>query len=134
MSITINHQTDSLLASTKLTANLTARAVNASATSGTLTINTDVTDLYIAQGLTGAITLTTSGTPTNGQKLLIRLEDNGTARSISWTTGSTGFRAIGVTLPTTTTAAKITYVGAVYNSTSPTYPPSWDVVAVVTQA
>jgi hypothetical protein len=106
-------------------------AVNASATSGTITPDGDTTDLYIAEGLTGAITLAVpSGTPSNGQKLLIRLKDNGTARGITWTTSAGGYRAIGITLPTTTVLSKTTYVGCVYNSADS----FWDAVATVTQA
>lgn len=107
------------------------RVVAAGATSGNLTINGDTTDLYKAEGLTGAITLLTpSGTPVDGQKLMIRLEDNGTARGITWTTSAGAFREVGITLPLTTTASKVTYVGCVYNSTDG----FWDAVATVTQA
>jgi hypothetical protein len=107
------------------------RVVAASGTSGTITPNGDTTDVYKAEGLTGGITIAVpSGTPVDGQKLMIRLEDNGTARAITWTTSAGGFRAIGITLPTTTVATKITYVGCVYNSTDS----FWDAVATVTEA
>ena len=107
------------------------RAVTASGTSGSLTPNGDTTDVYVAEGLTGAITLAQpSGTPVNGQKLLIRLEDDGTARAITWTTSAGAFREVGITLPTTTVATKITYVGCVYNGTDS----FWDAIATVTQA
>lgn len=107
------------------------RVVTAGATSGNLTINGDTTDLYLAEGLTGAITfLQPSGTPVDGQKLMIRIEDNGTSRGITWTTTSGAFRAVGVNLPAATTSSKVTYVGCVYNATDI----FWDAVAVVTQA
>jgi hypothetical protein len=107
------------------------RAVTASGTSGSLTPNGDTTDVYKAEGLTGAITLAQpSGTPVDGQKLLIRLEDDGTARAITWTTSAGAFREVGITLPTTTVATKITYVGCVYNGTDS----FWDAIATVTQA
>jgi hypothetical protein len=107
------------------------RAVSAPATSGNLTINGDVTDLYKAEGLTGAITfLQPSGTPVDGQKLMIRIKDNGVIRAITWTTTSGAFRAVGVTLPTATTASKVTYVGCVYNATDL----FWDAVATAQQA
>jgi hypothetical protein len=107
------------------------RAVAAGSTSGNLTPNGDTTDVFNAFGLTGAITLLTpSGTPVDGQRLMIRLEDNGTGRGITWTTSSGAFRAVGITLPTTTVASKVTYVGCVYNSTDV----FWDVIAVATQA
>jgi hypothetical protein len=107
------------------------RVVAASGTTGNLTIAGDTTDVYKAEGLTGAITLLQpSGTPVDGQKLMIRLEDNGTARAITWTVTAGAFREVGITLPVTTTATKITYVGCVYNSTDS----FWDAVATVTQA
>jgi hypothetical protein len=107
------------------------RAVAAGATSGTLTPNGDTTDVFNAFGLTGAITVATpSGTPVDGQRLMLRFEDNGTGRGITWTGTSGAYRAVGVTLPTTTVATKITYVGCVYNSTDV----FWDVIAVATQA
>jgi len=107
------------------------RAVAAGATSGTLTPNGDTTDVFNAFGLTGTITVATpSGTPVDGQRLMLRFEDNGTGRGITWTGTSGAYRAVGVTLPTTTVASKVTYVGCVYNSTDI----FWDVIAVATQA
>jgi fibronectin-binding autotransporter adhesin len=105
--------------------------VNAGTTSGNQTPNGDTTDVFNAFGLTGAITmLAPSGTPTDGQRIVLRFKDNGTARAITWTTSSGAYRAVGVTLPTTTVASKVTYVGCIYNSTDV----FWDVVAVTTQA
>jgi hypothetical protein len=107
------------------------RAVAAGATSGTLTPNGDTTDVFNAFGLTGSITVATpSGTPVDGQRLMLRFEDNGTGRGITWTTSSGAYRAVGATLPTTTVASKVIYVGCVYNSTDV----FWDVVAVAEQA
>jgi hypothetical protein len=73
----------------------------------------------------------TTGTPLNGNKMIIRIKDNGSAQTISWTTtGGGSYRAIGVTLPTTTVISKVLYIGCIYNSTE-SY---WDVVAVNLQA
>lgn len=110
---------------------INSRVVSAGSTSGTLTPNGDTTDTFNAFGLTGAITLAApSGTPVDGQKLILRFEDNGSARGITWTTSSGAYRAVGITLPSTTTAGKVTYVGCVYNSAD-TF---WDVIATGTQA
>lgn len=107
------------------------RAVAASGTSGTITPNSDTTDIYNAFALDGATTLAApSGTPIDGQRIILRLRDDGTGRGLTWTTSSGGYRVIGTTLPSTTTANKLLYVGCVYNSTD-TF---WDVVAVTTQA
>ena len=98
------------------------RAVPATVTLGNLTIDISSTDLFEAEGLTGAVTLLApSGIPVDGQKLIIRFKDNGTARAITWTTTTGAFRAVGITLPTTTVLSKVTYVGCIYNSTSPKF-------------
>ena len=67
-----------------------------------------------------------TGTAIDGQKLIIRIKDNGTAQTLSWVTTAGGYRAQGVTLPTTTVASTPLYVGCIYNSQD-SY---WDVVAV----
>jgi len=81
----------------------------------------DVVDVTaIAQAFTIAAP---TGTVANGQKLLIRIKDNGTARAITW---NAIYRAVGVVLPTTTVLSKTHYIGCVYNSNAT----KWDVVAV----
>jgi len=67
------------------------------------------------------------GTPVDGNKLIFRILDNGTARAITW---NATYTVIGVTLPTTTTVSKTTYVGCIYNANNT----RWDVIAVTTQA
>lgn len=64
-----------------------------------------------------------TGTFLDGQGLLIRIKDNGTARAISW---NAKFRAIGIALPTTTVVSKVLYVGAKYNLAEDIF----DVIAV----
>ena len=54
-----------------------------------------------------------TGTPTQGQKLIIRIKDNGTARAITY---GAGYRAIGVTLPVTTVINKTVYLGLIWNN------------------
>lgn len=135
MSITINHQTESISATggtlTLDGSSITPRVIAAEATIGTITPNGDITDVYKAEGLSGAITFAQpSGTPVDGQKLIIRIEDDGSPRAITWTTSSGAFREIGITLPTTTVATKTTYVGCIYNATDS----FWDAIAAVTQA
>ena len=98
------------------------------ASTATLTVDTDVSDFATitaqAEGLTIAAP---TGSPVEGQKLIIRLKDDGSARAITF---NAIFRALGVTLPTTTVASKITYLGLVYNSTDT----KWDIVATKTEA
>lgn len=94
--------------------------------------SSDTCDLWCltAQSLNLVINADT-GSPTNGRKMQFRIKDNGTSRTISWTTGVTkGFRAIGVTLPTATVANKTVYVGCIYNVEDS----RWDAVAVAQEA
>jgi hypothetical protein len=96
--------------------------------SATVTPNADSDGLVIITAQAAGLTIAApSGTPTQGQRLMIRIKDNGTARSITW---NAIFRAIGVTLPTTTVISKTHYIGAVYNSTDT----KWDVLAVGAEA
>lgn len=105
---------------------ITQRVVT-TADDSTAVIDVDITDQYQLTAMANATTISTSGTPTAGQKLIIRLKDNGTARALTW---DAIFRAIGVTLPTTTIISKTVYIGCIYNLTDT----KWDAVAVSVQA
>ena len=102
---------------------------NSTTSASSLTPNIDEHDQETVTALAaGTLTINApSGTPTNGQKLVIRIQDDGTQRNLSW---NATYEVIGVTLPTTTTAGKKIYVGCIYNSTDST----WDVVAVNIEA
>lgn len=61
--------------------------VGTTASSATPAINTDNFDVFTITALAAAITSMTSsltGTPTDGQRLVIRIKDNGTTRAITW--------------------------------------------------
>jgi hypothetical protein len=68
-----------------------------------------------------------TGTAIPGLGMVIRIKDNGTARAITY---GSQYRAIGVTLPTTTVISKTTYLAMVYNDTDT----KWDVIATGTEA
>lgn len=109
---------------------ITGAATSTITSSATPSINTDTTDIFTITALAAAITSMTtnlSGTPANGQKLIIRIKDDGTARSITW---GASFASRGATLPTTTVLGKYLYVGLIYNSTASV----WDCVAVGNEA
>lgn len=90
--------------------------VNTVASSATPAINTNTTDLFTITALAVAITSITSGltgTPTDGQKLMIRITGDATPRTIAW---GTSFVSSGVaTLLATTAASKTHIVGLVYD-------------------
>lgn len=105
---------------------ITQRVV-AVASSATPVVNSDDTDIAEIASLAVAVTSMSSsltGTPTNGQKLLFRIKDNGSARAITW---GAAFEAVGVALPTTTVASKRMTVGFIYDTTTS----KWGCVAVV---
>jgi len=84
------------------------------------TPNFDAYDMEVLTALAGAITVnapTWTGTK-NGAKRILRIKDNGVARGLTWTTGSTGaFRASGdLPLPPTTTAGKTIYMRFYWNN------------------
>jgi len=92
----------------------------------TAAINVDVTDVYELSAVANATVFTLTGTPTDGQTLIVRFKDAGVGKALTWT----GFTAIGVTLPTTTVASKWHYVECVYNLAAT----QWQAIAVVQEA
>lgn len=101
------------------------------ASASTITPTSDASDQYNVTALAVPATFAApSGTPTDGQKLVIRIVDDGTARALTWTTSAGGYRVVGTTLPTTTVASKTTYIGCIWNAVAGL----WDVVAVTTQS
>jgi hypothetical protein len=75
------------------------------ASSATPSVNADLYDMLVVTALAAAITsLTVTGSPADGDRLLVRIKDNGTPRGLAF---GTGFIASGsVALPTTTIANK----------------------------
>ena len=106
--------------------------VQSIASASTITPNADTdTQVSVTALAVPATIAAPSGTPSDGQSLVIRIEDNGTGRALTWTTGSSGaYRAVGITLPTTTVATKVLYVGCKYNSTDL----RWDAIALSQEA
>lgn len=111
---------------------ITPRVNAQTTTSSPWAWNSDSYDQQSFSALANALTINAdAGAPTDGQRTILRFEDNGTARALTWTTGATkAFRAVGVTLPTTTVAGKVTYVGCIYNVADL----RWDAVAVSQEA
>jgi len=101
---------------------------NGTASSATPTPNADTTDVYYITAQAEAATFgAPTGTPHNGQKLIIRILDNGTARALAW---NAIYASRGATLPATTVLGKTHYVGLIYNSNTTT----WDCVAATVEA
>ena len=102
--------------------------ISSAASTATLTPDISAFDQYNLTAQAASLTVAApTGTPVDGNRLIIRLFDNGTARAITW---NATYTAIGVTLPASTTTGKTIYVGCLYNAAAT----RWDVVAVATQA
>ena len=124
--------------STKITRNLPNSAFSAALLSATvssmasagatLTVDADTTGTIVITAQDAGLTIALpTGSPVEGQKLIIRIKDDGTARSIAH---NAIFRAVGITLPTTTVVNKVLYLGYMFNSAET----KWDVVSVVQEA
>ena len=86
-----------------------------SVTSSTTVTPTSTNDLVTITAQAAGLTIENpTGTMTEGQSLMIRIKDNGTARAIAF---GTNYRAIGITLPTTTVISKTMYLGLIWNAT-----------------
>jgi hypothetical protein len=97
-------------------------------TSSATVTPTSTNDLVIITAQAVGLTLANpTGTFVEGQALMIRIKDNGTARAITF---GANYRAIGITLPSTTVISKTMYLGIIYNSTDG----KWDVLGLNQQA
>ena len=91
-------------------------------TGGVLTNHHSVTALAV-----NATVAAPSGTPANANKLIVRIKDDGTARTLAW---NVIYAANGIDLPTTTVISKTMYVGFIYDSAAS----KWKCVAVSEEA
>jgi len=101
---------------------ITAR-VSTTASSATPTPNADADDEYTVTALAAAATFgAPTGTPTEGQVLLVRIKDDGTARALLF--NSIYRFSTDLAAPTTTVINKTLYMIFVYNNTDS----KWDCI------
>jgi hypothetical protein len=121
-----SNATERAAAATLTNKRITPR-VNTVSSSATPAINTDTTDLFTITALAANITSMSSGltgTAVDGQRLMIRIKDDATPRTITW---GASFISSGVaTLLATTVASKTHLVGLIYDSAAA----KWVCVAV----
>jgi len=109
---------------------ITSRIVSAANYVTSTTIDSDSVDQYNITAQAGALLFNNpSGTPTEGQSLIIRILDNATARALTW---GANFRAMGNALPTTTVLSKTLYMGFKYNTQGAIT--KWDLIALALEA
>lgn len=111
---------------------LTTKRINfriaSAASASTLTPDISAADQYVYTALATGLTINAPvGTPVDGNKLIFRILDNGTSRSLTW---NATYTPIGVPLPSATTISKTLYVGCIYNANNT----RWDVVASSVEA
>lgn len=95
--------------------------------SATVTPTFDDDMVKITAQAAGLTLANPTGTPIPGLGMVIRIKDNGTARSITF---GSEYRGIGLSLPTTTVISKTLYIAMVYNSDDT----KWDVLSVGQEA
>lgn len=102
----------------------TSNSITTSATPSPVGSSTE--NMFFVTDLAEAATIAApSGTLVNGNILIIRIKDNGTARALTW---NAVFRASSdLALPSTTILSKTLYCGFRYNSADS----KWDLVSVL---
>lgn len=89
-----------------------------SAASGDISPDISSFDQYVRTGLSASVTISNpTGTPSEGNKLLFALHDNGTSRAVSFGNQYKG------NLPTSTTPGQTLWIGAIYHGSN------WHVIA-----
>lgn len=102
---------------------------------GAVSVNVSTTEqvnISVASGV-GLGSWAITGTPLDGQSLLIRIKDDGSPALLAWATaggGASKFRAVGVSMPTGTVGGKYLYVGCKWNAADSVF----DVLAVGQEA
>jgi hypothetical protein len=116
-----------------ITTSIKPKVNSAASVTSPLAWNSTSYDEYALTALANALTISADANtaPADGQRMMFRFKDNGTAQALTWTTGSArAFRVVGVMLPTATVANKLLYVGCIYNAADS----RWDAIAVGQEA
>lgn len=98
--------------------------VGSTASTASLAVDIDSVNIYRITAQAEALAIAApTGTPVDGQRLIISIKDNGTARAISW---DGIFVPFNVALPLTTVLGKEMYIGMLYRSALT----KWHVVSI----
>lgn len=126
----ISSITSSVLNSGSTATNLRVKP-RASATTSTSTLspNIDNYNIYDLTAQTAALTIANpTGTPYNGDVIIIRIKDDGTSRAVTY--GTSYANVSGLSDLTATTAGKWHHLGIVYNSTAA----KWHIASITAEA
>lgn len=93
-----------------------------------ITPDADITDLVDITALAVAASIEApSGEPQNGARLMFRIKDAGTSRSLSW---AGAYASGGLPLPSATVPGKTMHLGFLFNSNTA----KWALIASLTEA
>lgn len=106
----------------------TGQTTRTLASTSALTPKTSETEVIVT-ALAANMTLNapTGATPENGKRLLVRIKDNGSSKTLTY---NAVYRAFGTALPTATTISKTLYLEFVYNAEEA----KWDALRVATES
>ena len=119
----INNLNDEVTALQNLISTVTTVVSSATPTP---TGETKYNELYITALAEDPTFAPPSGTPVNGNKLLMRIEDDGTSRTLTF---NAIYQAMGTDLPTATTISKVLYLLFLYSSADS----KWDLLSLAEQ-
>jgi hypothetical protein len=124
--ITVTESSTTTLTNKRIEPRVVTAASYTTDTGTSLTVAT--ADIFQVTAQAGALKFNNpGGTPVAGQKLIIRIKDDGTARALTY---DTEFRAMGTALPSTTVLGKTLYMGFIRNHTDT----KWDLIAAAQEA
>ena len=110
-----------------LSARYTTKSISA-ASASSVTPDISAYNQYSYTALAAGLTINApTGSPTDGERLMFRIKDDGNSQTITW---DAIYRIIGTVLPTNTVANKTMYIGCIYNTADT----KWDVIAVSREA
>jgi hypothetical protein len=122
----IHTLTGSLIISGSITGSRINPRTFTTASTSTFTPNVNIGDTFTITAQTSSLILANpTGSPVEGQKIIIRIKDNGTARAL--TTGSQYRASTDLAFPLSSSINKTLYLGLIYNSTDI----KWDLIAVL---
>lgn len=107
---------------------LIKKSTEASSATPTPTGDSDINHYSLTALATAPTFAAPSGTPAEGNRLTIRIHDNGTARALAWNAIYTSTSE--ATLPTTTVLGKEMFLGFLYDSTDS----KWRLVAIANES
>ena len=102
--------------------------VNTQVSTSLLSPDISLYDMYVITAQSTILNIEAPiGSPSQGERLMFRIKDNGTSRTLTFDSSSQKYRNMGVTVPAATNpTSNALYIGCIYNANDD----KWDIVAV----